>query len=54
MTNDRVVDLCKLTEVSITKVIVKGEKLMTDSYKKQPQKSKGQCKEKYVSQKSNI
>ena len=34
MTNDRVLDFSKLTEVSITKTLVKGDKLMTDRYKK--------------------
>ena len=34
MTNDRVFDLSELTEVSIIKTLVKGEKLMTDRYKK--------------------
>ena len=29
MTNDRVLDLSELTEVSITKTLVKEEKLMT-------------------------
>ena len=43
MTNDYVLDLSELTEVSITKTLVKGVKLMTDRYKK---KSKGQCKDK--------
>ena len=34
MTNDCVLDLSELTYVSITKTLVKGEKLMTDKYKK--------------------
>ena len=34
MTNDCVLDLSELTEVSFTKNLVKGEKLMTDRYKK--------------------
>ena len=34
MTNDYVLDLSELTEVSITKTLVKGVKLMTDRYKK--------------------
>ena len=34
MTNDCVLDLSELTEVSITKTLVKGVKLMTERYKK--------------------
>ena len=34
MTNDCVLDLSELTKVSITKTREKGEKLMTDRYKK--------------------
>ena len=34
MTNDCVLDLSELTEVSITKTLLKGEKLMTGRYKK--------------------
>ena len=34
MTSDCVLDLSELTEVSITKTLRKGEKLMTDRYKK--------------------
>ena len=34
MTNDCVLDLSELTEVSITKTLVKGVKLMTGRYKK--------------------
>ena len=34
MNNDCVLDLSELTKVSITKTQVKGEKLMTDRYKK--------------------
>ena len=34
MTNNYVLDLSELTEVSITKTLVKGVKLMTERYKK--------------------
>ena len=34
MTNDCVLDLSELTQVTITKTLVKGEKLMTGRYKK--------------------
>ena len=34
MTNDCDLDLSELTKVSITKTLVKGEKLMRDRYKK--------------------
>ena len=34
MTNDCVLDLSELTEVSITKTLVKGVKLTTERYKK--------------------
>ena len=46
MTNDCVLDLSELTLVSITKTLIKGEKLMTDRYKNTHIKGKGQCKDK--------
>ena len=35
MSSDCVLDLSELTEVSITKTLVKGVKLMTERYKKE-------------------
>ena len=47
MTNDCVLDLSELTEVSVTENLVKGEKLiMTAGIKNSRVKSKGQCKDK--------
>ena len=41
--------------VSVTKIVVKGVKLVTDRYKKNTHiKSKRQCKDEYVSQKKFI
>ena len=46
MTNDCVLDLSELSEVSITKTLVKGVKLMTGIKRNTYIKSKGQCKDK--------
>ena len=46
MINDCVPDLSELTQVSITKTLVKGEKLMTGRHKKTQIKSNSQCKDK--------
>ena len=55
MNNDDVLDLSELSSVSITKNLLKGEKVLTDGYKKNTHiKSKGQCKNRYVSQKIHI